>query len=263
MTLPRQKATLSDTGIIFISPIVGITNSLMDTLKPFEDLGIPVVEIDIFGDYEEKTFWKILKLTALPGSHSRRISFANSFPEHRVFDKIKKGADYLISKGRKNIVLGGMSGGFIFASRIAQEIPDNEIRNHEVQQIKNYVIGVFGISPLIFYPQGVFRQDTRLDHIPPRVRALLFFGDRDEIIPRGTIEYAEAASEIYHYIHVKVLKGSDFGDKVGSIHHQFFGGRDFVGPLKNVFWHPQAEKATLKMIIKFLEDISSSRQNIV
>lgn len=254
----QKQGSMNDIGVIFVSPIVGLTTSLMDSFKPLIDRGVSVIGVDIFGeDYEKKTFWKIVKLTILPGAHSRRISFANSFPEHKIFDKIEDATRTLVDQGKNKIVLGGMSGGFVFAARVAQSPPDHEIRNHTVQELKHRIVGLFGISPLLFYPQGVHRPDVKLHQIPSRVQTILFFGNNDSFLPPGTIKHAKEATKMNKHIQVKTLIQKEFGNKSKPVRHQFFGGEDFVGPLKNMFWHPEAEALVLDKMYTFLQKITS------
>lgn len=248
---------LSDIGIVFVGPIIGITPSLIHTFKPITDNGASLIGIDIFDDsYEKKTFWKIIKLTMHPRAHSNRIRFANAFPEHKVFDKIRDAINQLIRQGKKKIVLGGMSGGFIFVGRIVQSPPDQEVREHSVYELRHHVVGLFGVSPLIFYPPGVQRPDVSLNLIPFNIRTLLFFSDGDDIIPPGTRENAESTAKTYSHIKVRHLKCGEFPNKSKSIKHQYFGGRDFVRPLKNVFWHPEAEACTIDMVHALLRELA-------
>lgn len=259
VTPQQQLSRLDNIGIVFVSPIVGITGSLIRTFRPVVDRGVAIEYVDIFDDnYEKKTFWKVIKLTILPGAHSRRIAFANSFPEHRVFDKIRNAIKKLAHEGKTKIVLGGMSGGFIFAARVIQSPPDHEIQNHDVLNFKHHVKGLFGISPLIFYPPGVIRPDIKLNLIPSHIRTLLFFCDGDDMIPIGTMKYAMTIARKLNHIRVRCLNCVEFSNKSKPIRHQFFGGRDFIGPLKNPFWHPEAEACALNLKLDFLEEISLS-----
>jgi len=251
--LRGKNSDLSSIGIVFIGPIIGLTPSLMNTFRPLENQGASIIGVDIFGDdYEKKSFWKILKLTMLPGSHSRRISFANSFLEHKVFDKIESAIRQLVHQGKTKIILGGMSGGFTFAARVIQSPPDHEIEKHTVRKWKNYVTGLFGVSPLIFYPEGIHRPYTHLESIPSHVKTLLFFGDQDTVIPPGTREHAEDKTRTCSNIQVKSLGREEFGKKSKPIKHQFFGGKDFVGPLKNPFWYPEVETYVVHELENFL-----------
>ena len=249
---------LGDIGIVFVGPIIGVTPSLIEAFKPITDKGASLIGVDIFDDsYEKKTFWKIIKLTMHPRAHLNRISFANTFPEYKVFDKIKDAIIKLTQQGKKKIVLGGMSGGFIFAGRVLQSPPDQEVLNHDVYELRHQVVSLLGISPLIFYPPGVHRPDVSLDLIPFNIRTLLFFSDGDDIIPPGTVEYAESVAKVYNHIKVKHLKCEEFSTKLKKIKHQYFGGRDFVGPIKNVFWHPEAEACTIDMTHALLKELAS------
>lgn len=248
---------LNDIGIVFVGPIIGITPSLLNTFKPIIDKGAALIGVDIFDDsYERKTFWKIIKLTMHPKARSNRIKFANAFPEHKVFDKIRDAINQLLLQGKKKIVLGGMSGGFIFAGRIVQSPPDQAVREHGVYELRHHVVGLFGISPLIFYPPGVERPDVSLKLIPAKIRTLLFFSDGDDIIPPGTRENAELMAKTHGHIKVRQLKRGEFSNKSKSIKHQYFGGRDFIRPLKNVFWHPEAEARTMDMVHVLLRELA-------
>lgn len=255
-SLSPKNIDLSNIGVVFVSPIIGLTKSMMNTFKPITERGAFVIGVDIFDDrYEKKTFWKVLKLTVLPGAYQRRIEFANSFPEYRVFDKIEDAIKQCLRQGKDKIILGGMSGGFIFAGRVVQETADEEIQIHKVRNFKKYINGLFGISPLIFYPQGVFRSDIKLEYIPHNIRTLLFFCDDDEIIPPGTLKYAVNISMKYNHIRVKCFNCEEFNNKSKPLKHNFFGGKDFVGLMRNRFWHPEAEKYVIDHEIKFLEEI--------
>lgn len=249
---------LNDIGIVFVGPIIGITPSLINTFKPIIDKGASLIGVDIFDDsYEKKTFWKIIKLTMHPRAHANRIRFANAFPEHKVFDKIRDAINQLIQQGKNKIVLGGMSGGFVFVGRVLQSPPDQEILEHDVYDLRHHVIGLFGISPIIFYPPGVHRPDVSLDLIPFNIRTLLFFSDGDDIIPPGTMEYVESVAKAYPHIKSRYLKCEEFSNKSKSIKHQYFGGHDFVRPLKNVFWHPEAEACTINMTHALLKELAT------
>ena len=247
--------SLSNVGIVFVSPIVGLTPSLSASFQPLIDEGATYIGIDIFDAVRKpKTFWKILGLTMLPGAHKRRIAFANTFEERRVFDRIEEAIRELRAKGKK-VVLGGMSGGFIFVSRIVQNTSDSELAGHPVRELAEYVVGLFGISPLIYYPLGVYRPDTRLDAIPAHMPTILFFADGDDIIPPGTVKYAEEASNELPNIAVHFLRRHDFHAPM-PLKHQYFGGPDFVSPLTNIFWHPPAEKYTIDLKYDFLKKIA-------
>ncbi|MDP3901876.1 MAG: hypothetical protein Q8Q37_02800 [bacterium] len=258
MLASENNNNLNNLGIVFISPIIGLTKSMMDVFDPIVKEGAFVVGVDIFDDsYEKKTFWKVLKLTVLPGAYQRRIKFANSFPESRVFDKIEEGIKECLSRGKSKIVLGGMSGGFVFAGRVVQEPSDEEIKKHSVRNLKNHIVGLFGISPLIFYPQGVVRPAVKLEHIPPNIRTLLFICDDDEIVPEGTLEYAIDISEKYKNVETKCLNCEDFNNGLKPLKHNFFGGKDFIGFMKNRFWHPEAERCVLEHKMEFFKKMAS------
>ena len=243
-------------GIIFISPIIGLTRSLMDTFKPLTERGAHVIGVDIFDEHsEKKTFWKVLGLTMLPGANSRRVAFANTYNEDIVFDKIEAAIQKLQDLGKKRIVVGGMSGGFIFAARAVQDPADLEIQDHAVRKQRGRVHGLFGISPLIFYPHGVYRPDIRLDRIPQSIPTILFFANEDDILPSGTIEYALQISKTHSNIRVHCLDCSAYGEEK-PIRHQFFGGEDFIWRIKNAFWHPQAERHVLQIKTEFLKEIA-------
>src|SRR5438309_29251 len=121
-----SSGTQSDIGIVFVGPIVGFPPSLALTLDALAANGATVEGVDIFeGQRMKKSTWKILGLTALPRSHPRRITFANSYDEQRLFTIIRERIERLKVQGKKKIFLGGMSGGFIFAARMAEYPPDS------------------------------------------------------------------------------------------------------------------------------------------
>lgn len=243
-----DKVNLKDVGVIFVSPIIGMTEGLIRAFDPLTERGASIIGVDIYGDdYEKKTFLKVLKLTILPGANPRIIKFANEFPEHKVFDKIATAILKFIEM-KKKIFIGGMSGGFIYAARIVQTPPDEEISTHNVLDFRKHVLGLFGISPLIFYPRQIHRPGVQLDCIPANIKTKLFFGDSDSIIPAGTIEYANKISQELEHIDTHNLRSEFFKYKPNSIRHQFFGGSDFIWPLKNPFWRPEAESHVIRIL---------------
>ena len=236
---------MKNTGIIFIGPIIGFSPSLNAVFNSLRGDGVLVEGIDIFEEQNlKKTSWKLLGLTALPGSHKRRVAFANNYNEPLLFGIIKERIEKLKAQGVKKIILGGMSGGFIFAARAAQDFHDPSIR------------GLIGISPLVFYPAEVFQKGVDLSAVPPHIPTLLIWGDSDSIVPEGTISYAERIAKHHPHVFTRVIRGSEAGVKDGKIKHQFFGGRDFTGKIKNAFWNEAAEKIAVRSI----EDMVNSIQ---
>ncbi len=244
-----------DTGIIFISPIIGITASLISIFDSLKNDGVDIEGVDIFENQNvSKGLLTILGLTFLPGNNARRIAFANRYNEHRLFEIISSKLDHLISRGKKKILIGGMSGGFIFAARMAQISPDSDIAPYALKA-RPFIRGVFGISPLIFYPKGVNQKGADLELIPPNLPTVLIWGDADTIIPEGTIAYSQNIAQQRKHIKNRIIRGSDVGLKDGTIRHQFFGGRDFVKPLKNIFWNASAERIALEEIRALVKSI--------
>lgn len=235
------------TGIVFISPIIGVPPSLREILSYFTKQGFPVETVDIFERQDERSFWKVLGLTALPGAHGRRVAFANAYDEVRMFSRIYDAIRRLQDKGCERIVLGGMSGGFIFASRIVQYPLDEEIDGSQRIPAQAEVVGVFGVSPLLFYPSGVERLGAHPDRIPARIPVALVWGADDDIVPLGTLDNGLSLAKAHLHITIEVLRRSNFSAHK-PVRHQFFGGKDFIGPLPNAFWHPQAEQAALQFV---------------
>lgn len=235
------------TGILFVSPIIGIPPSLRETFSPFIRRGFPVEFVDIFERPKEKSFWKVLGLTALPGAHARRVAFANAYNEVHMFSRMYDAIRRLQDRGCDKIILGGMSGGFIFSSRIAQVPLDNELDYNTWSAIQPLITGVFGISPLLFYPIGVECLGSRPDRIPSHTPVVLVWGEDDDIVPSSTMVYGQSLVQAYPHIIMKILRKSDFPEQK-AMRHQFFGGKDFVGFLPNSFWHPQAEQVALQFI---------------
>ncbi len=249
-----------DIGIVFISPIIGMPDSLLDTFNPLVKQGMKIEGVDIWeGQNFKKSLWSILRLTILPGSNQKRINFANKYDEQVLFEKISEKIEKLKSKGIKKIILGGMSGGFIFASRLAQIPIEDELAKY-ASVTQSLLKGVFGVSPLIFYPPDVKSSSANLKLIPSSIPVLLIWGDADTIIPKGTIEHAKDLSKDLKNLKSLIVRGSDVGLKDGTIRHQFFGGVDFVKPLKNVFWNKKAEDIVLENIQDFINKASSGGQ---
>lgn len=237
-----------DIGILFISPIIGLPPSLIAAFDVLKKQGVKIDGVDIFeGQNIKKNAWKILGLTVFPGSHKRRIQFANQYDERRLFEIITGKIDKLKAQGITKIILGGMSGGFIFAARMAHIPPDSEIAPYALR-CQPFIKGLFGISPLILYPADVMRKGSDLGLIPFHIPTLLIWGDADTIVPEGTIAHSQKHAEKSKHIKCLVIKGSDVGRKNGSIKHQFFGGKDFVKPLTNIYWNASAEKKALEEI---------------
>ncbi|HUZ93209.1 MAG TPA: hypothetical protein VNG29_04405 [Candidatus Paceibacterota bacterium] len=231
-------------AIVFISPIVGLPPSLLGSFNALAKRGIIIEGIDIFeGQHVAKSSWKILGLTALPGANARRIAFANAYDEPKFFTVLRERIAALKARGAGEIILGGMSGGFIFAARQIAESPDAAVK------------GLFGVSPLIFYPPGVFQKSADLEKIPAGMPVVLVWGDGDTIVPAGTVAYAERLAKDRANIRTRVIRGPEAGAKEGKLAHQFFGGKDFVGKMKNVFWNAAAEKIALGEIERLIDSI--------
>lgn len=244
----KELKKLNEVGIIFVGPIIGVPESLDKTFDHLRNEGATVITIDIFNVLKKKKgLLQILGLTLLPGSHKRRVSFANKYPEKKVFAEIFKIYKQLKEQGIDKIVLGGMSGGFIFASRLTQIPPDTEIDASTYSSMKEDIIGLIGISPIIYYPQEVKRKGADLKKIPENIKTQLFFGDSDTIVPEGTVNYAKKIATSKKNISTYIFMSDNFNQR-GGIKHQYFGGDGYVGKLKNIFWHPEAEKENLKII---------------
>src|SRR5258708_2478649 len=107
--MPQDSLVYGDIGIIFVSSIIGLSPSVISAFDVLKAKGVAIEGVDIFeGQNIEKGFWKILGLTALPGSHARRVKFANNFDENRLFEIISARIEKLKNQGKKNIILGGM-----------------------------------------------------------------------------------------------------------------------------------------------------------
>jgi len=235
-------------GMIFIGPIIGLPKSIVKTFDPFRKKGLRVECINIFENQHEKPgLLKILSLTVMPNSAQNRITFANTYNEEILFKNISSRIEKLISEGCKNIFLGGMSGGFIFVSRIAQ-FPQDKLAAKYTSKYLPFIKGIFGVSPLIFYPNQVSQIGANLSLIQKNIPALLIWGDSDQIIPTSTIPHCEKISLRFPNINCRVIKGTEVGKKNKTLKHQFFGGRDFVSFIKNIFWNKEAEKIALTEI---------------
>lgn len=244
-----------DLGILFISPIIGMTQSLTSTFNFFTKLGANFIGIDVFDDQKiSKSLLRILNLTILPWSNMFRIRYANNFNEEVLFNNISNAISKLKSEGKTKIIIGGMSGGFIFASRFVQKPPDDEVRLISTTN-SNYIKGLFGISPLIFYPSGVNRIASDLSLIPNYIPTLLVWGDNDTIVPKETIHKAQELAKKSTHIKIQILAGEELGLKSKSIRHQFFGGEDFIKPFTNIFWNKNAELATIDEITNMISKI--------
>lgn len=235
------RAAYETVGIVFVGPIIGMPPSLLDAFAPLAERGIAVEGVDIFeGQSVRRNMRTVLGMTMLPGSHERRVRFANAFDEALLFGHIRRRIERLNERGRTRIILGGMSGGFIFASRMVQSPSDPELDSSTVSSA-HAIAALFGISPLVFYPEGVTRLGADLELVPSSVPTALIWGDGDDIVPGGTIEHCERIARQYEHLHCRTIRGPQVGVKEGRLRHQFFGGRDFVGPLKNAFWNERAQ----------------------
>ncbi len=254
------KDNYKDMGLVFIGPIIGLPQSLLDAFNPLKDRGLSIEGVDIWeGQNIKKNLWTILGLTILPGSDKRRINFANKFNEPILFENIIEKIAKMRERGVKHIILGGMSGGFVYASRLAQHPIEDELNKYG--HIQSHIKGLLGISPLTFYPKHVTQKGADLELIPAHIPTILIWGDNDTIIPEGTINQSHKISKKSDIIRHTVIKGSDVGEKDGVVRHQFFGGEDFVKPLKNVFWNKKAEKLALDNIEDFIKDLKNNTKN--
>jgi len=250
-----SPANYNDIGIVFIGPIIGLPKSLMATFDFLKHKGVEIEGVDIWEDQEKKkNLFNILGLTILPGSHKKRVAFANNYKEHILFENIINKIEKLKKEGRHNIILGGMSGGFVFASRLAQMPLDNDLIKHK-DKIQPFIKGLFGVSPIVFYPEEVTQKGANLELIPSHIPTTLIWGDADHIIPKETITHSQKISQKNGNIKNIVINGEDVGHKNGSIRHQFFGGEDFIKPLKNVFWNKKAEDKAIGHIHDFIKKI--------
>ena len=235
-------------GVVFVGPIIGMPPSLLDAFAPLADRGIAIEGVDIFeGQPVRRSMRTVLGMTMLPGSHERRVRFANAFDEAVLFGHMRDRLERLEERGRTSLILGGMSGGFIFASRMVQCPPDSELGSTTVPSAYP-IVGLFGISPLVFYPPGVTRLGADLALVPSSVPTTLIWGDGDDIVPGGTIEHCKRLERQYEHLHCRTIRGPQVGVKEGRVKHQFFGGRDFIGPLKNGFWNERAQRLAIEEI---------------
>ncbi|GEM_PF-2834817 len=254
-TQSKTLAAREDVGILFVGPIIGLPPSLISAFDVFKERGIGIEGVDIFeGQNIKKNLSTILGLTILPGSQKRRIEFANNYNERHLFEVILNKISSLKARGKKRIIIGGMSGGFIFASRMVQVPPDRDAASYALKA-KPFISGLFGISPLIFYPSGVFQKGADLESIPSHVPTTLIWGDADTIVPKGTIAYGQRISQKKVHVKCRVIRGSEAGSKDGKLKHQFFGGKDFIKPLTNVYWNPKAEGIALEEITNIVKTI--------
>lgn len=248
-----QSEKYGELGVIFVSPIIGMPPSLLEAFEPLRDRGIDFEGVDIFdGQDTPRNVRTILGLTMLPRSHERRIRFANGFDEARLFRKMQEKIDTLRGRGRTRIVLGGMSGGFIYASRMAQAPADPELLS-SIGPSSPCIAGLFGISPLVSYPAGVTRLAADLTRIPPNVPTALIWADGDHIVPSGTIECCEGISQQRGHIRCCVIHGHEVGVKDGRVRHQFFGGRDFIGPFSNVYFNQRAQDRAIEELLQLID----------
>lgn len=250
-----------DIGIIFIGPIIGMPKSLIAAFDFLKENGAMVETVDVWdGQKLKKNLWRILRLTILPGSHKQRVKFANSYNEEVLFENIVNKIRSLKAHNKKKIILGGMSGGFVFASRLAQMPLHNDLTKYE-DELRPFIKGIFGVSPIIFYPAGVNRSSANLELIPSHIPTTLIWGDADYIIPEGTINHSHNISKKNGNIKNVVISGKEVGHKNGSIRHQFFGGEDFVKPLKNIFWNKKAEKMAIDHLHDLIKRIALTNNN--
>lgn len=240
------RAAYETVGIVFVGPIIGMPPSLLDAFAPLVERGLAIEGVDIFeGRTVRRSMRTVLGMTMLPGAHTRRVRFANTFDEALLFGHIRHRIERLKERGCSRLILGGMSGGFIFASRVAQSPSDPEIdSSHGSPALP--IAGLFGISPLVFYPPGVTRLGADLTLVPSSVPTALIWGDGDDIVPVGTIEHCERIAQQYDHVHCRTIRGPQVGVKEGRVRHQFFGGRDFIGPLRNTFWNERAERLAIE-----------------
>lgn len=233
-------------GVVFVGPIIGMPPSLLDAFAPLTERGLAIEGVDIFeGQTVRRNMRTVLGMTMLPGAHKRRVRFANAFDEALLFGNIRNRIERLEERGRTRLILGGMSGGFIFASRMVQSPSDPELGSSTVSSA-HPIAGLFGISPLVFYPPGVTRVGADLALVPSSVPTVLVWGDGDDIVPVGTVEHCERIARQHQHLHCRTIRGPQVGVKEGRVRHQFFGGRDFIGPLKNAFWNERAERLAIE-----------------
>jgi dienelactone hydrolase len=238
------RAGYETVGIVFVGPIIGMPPSLLDAFAPLVEQGLAIEGVDIFeGQPVRRNMRTVLGMTMFPGAHKRRVRFANAFDEALLFGHIRHRIERLKERGRTRLILGGMSGGFIFASRMVQSPADPELGSSTVS---SPIAGLFGISPLVFYPPEVTRIGADLTLVPASVPTALLWGDGDNIVPDGTIEHCEKIAQQCQHLHCRTIRGSEVGVKEGRVRHQFFGGRDFIGPLTNAFWNQRAERLAIE-----------------
>jgi len=250
-----SRAGYETVGIVFVGPIIGMPPSLLDAFAPLTKLGIAIEGVDIFeGQTVRRNLRTVLGMTMLPGAHKRRVRFANAFDEALLFGNIRQRIERLKEGGRTRLILGGMSGGFIFASRMVQSPPDAELSSNPAP-FAYPIAGLFGISPLVFYPPGVTRLGADLALVPSNVPTVLIWGDGDDIVPSGTIEHCERLEQQGAHLHCQTIRGPQVGVKEGRVRHQFFGGRDFIGPLKNAFWNESAQRIAIEKIQTLIDKI--------
>jgi hypothetical protein len=240
------RAPYETVGIVFVGPIIGMPPSLLGAFAPLAERGVAIEGVDIFeGQTVRRNMRTVLGMTMLPGAHKRRVRFANAFDEALLFGHIRRRIELLKQRGCTRIILGGMSGGFIFASRMVQSPPDPELGSSPVSSA-HPIAALFGISPLVFYPPEVMRIGADLALVPSSVPVALIWGDGDDIVPSGTIEHCERIARQYEHLHCRTIDGPQVGVKEGRVKHQFFGGRDFIGPMKNAFWNEQAQRLAIE-----------------
>jgi pimeloyl-ACP methyl ester carboxylesterase len=243
-----MRAAYETVGIVFVGPIIGMPPSLLQSFAPLTELGIAIEGVDIFeGQTVQRNMRTVLGMTMLPGAHKRRVRFANAFDEALLFGHIRQRIERLKERGRTRLIFGGMSGGFIFASRLVQSPPDAELDASTVSSAKS-AAGLFGVSPLVFYPPEVTRLGADLALVPSGIPTTLIWGDGDDIVPDGTIEKCESVARQHPDLRCQTIRGPQVGVKEGRVKHQFFGGRDFIGPLKNAFWNERAERLAIEEI---------------
>jgi hypothetical protein len=242
-----EESNFKNIGVVFVGPIIGLPPSLLAVFDPLKERVIGIEGVDILeGQHIKKNLRTILSLTVLPGSHQKRIILANNYNEKLLFEMIVEKIERLKKHGKTKIIIGGMSGGFIFASRLTQAPSDDEAEPYAAK-IRPLIKGLFGISPLLFYPSGVLQHGAALESIPSEIPTILVWGDDDLIIPKGTIPYAERISREHINIKYRIIKG--------GVKHQFFGGKDFIKPLTNRYWDTEAEKIALQEIEELIKKV--------
>lgn len=251
------RAAYESVGIVFVGPIIGMPPSLLGAFAPLVELGVAIEGVDIFdGQVAQRSVGTVLGMTVFPGAHKRRVRFANAFDEALLFAHVWQSIARLKSRGCTRVILGGMSGGFIFASRVAQSPRDPELGAVSGTSALP-IAGLFGISPLVFYPPEVTRLGADLELIPSNVPTVLIWGDGDDIVPGGTIEHCERIAQKHGHLRCRTILGPQVGVKPGRVRHQFFGGKDFIGPLTNAFWNQQAERLAIEALQSLVLESSS------